>query len=265
MKLNIVPARTGITWVKLGIQTFFKQPLAMAGLFFMYMAAATVASLIPFVGVVLALAIVPAATLGLMAATQEATKGRFPMPTILISAFRTGKQQVRAMLVLGFLYAAACLLIVSLVPLFFEVPASREAALSPEMQGAMLAIMVLYLPISILFWHAPALVHWHGVSPVKSLFFSAVVCFRNAGAYLMFGLAWMVVLMLIGMLVSLLAGLLASPEAAAAIVMPAALLMAAMFSTSLYFTFEGSFDASPDDNPNNNDHPDNNPTPGDTP
>ena len=260
MKLNIVPARTGITWVKLGIQTFFKQPLALAGLFFMYMAAATLASLIPFVGVVLALAIVPAATLGLMAATLEATKGRFPMPAILVSAFRAGQQ--RAMMVLGFLYAAACLLIVSVVPLFFDVPVSRESALAPEMQGAMLVIMALYLPVSILFWHAPALVHWHGVTPVKSLFFSAVVCFRNAGAYALFGLTWMVVLMLIGLAVSLLAGLLASPEAAAALVMPAALLMAAMFSSSLYFTFRDSFDATPPDSPLNND---NNPTPGDTP
>ncbi len=251
MKLNIVPARTGITWVKLGIQTFFKQPLALAGLFFMYMAAATLASLIPVIGVVLALAIVPAATLGLMAATQEATKGRFPMPAILISAFRAGRQRARAMLVLGFLYAMAGLLIVSVVPLFFDVPVSRESALAPEMQRMMLVIMALYLPVSVLFWHAPALVHWHGVTPVKSLFFSAIVCFRNAGAYALFGITWMGVLMVIGLGVSLLAGLLASPEAAATLVMPAALLMAAMFSTSLYFTFRDSFDASPTDNAGN--------------
>lgn len=245
MKLNIVPARTGITWVKLGIQTFLKQPLALAGLFFMYMAAATLASLIPLVGVVLALAIVPAATLGLMAATREATKGKFPMPAILVSAFRAGQQRARAMMVLGFLYATACLLIVSIVPLFFDVPVSRESALTPEMQGVMLVVMLMYLPVSVLFWHAPALVHWHGVTPVKSLFFSAVVCFKNAGAYLLFGLTWMVVLVVVGLVVSMLAGLLASPEAAAALVMPAALLMAAMFSTSIYFTFEGSFDATP--------------------
>ena len=260
MKLNIVPARTGITWVKLGIKTFFKQPLALAGLFFMYMAAATLASLIPVVGVVLALAIVPAATLGLMAATQEATKGKFPMPAILVSAFRAGKQRARAMMVLGFLYAAACLVIVSIVPLFLDVPASRESALTPEMQGVMLLVMVLYLPVSILFWHAPALVHWHGVTPLKSLFFSAVVCFRNAGAYALFGLTWMAVLIVVGLVVSMLTGLLASPEAAAALVMPAALLMAAMFSTSIYFTFEGSFDATPANSPDGNVI-----TPGDTP
>jgi hypothetical protein len=66
--------------------------------------------------------IVPAATLGLMAATQEALKGKFPMPTVLISAFRAGRQRVRAMLVLGGLYAAACLLITLAVPLLVDAP-----------------------------------------------------------------------------------------------------------------------------------------------
>ena len=39
MKLHIVPARTGMTWVKLGIRTFWKQPMALAALFFMTEAA----------------------------------------------------------------------------------------------------------------------------------------------------------------------------------------------------------------------------------
>ena len=47
MKLNIVPARTGIQWVKLGIRTFVKQPLALAGLFFMYMTAVIAVAQIP--------------------------------------------------------------------------------------------------------------------------------------------------------------------------------------------------------------------------
>jgi uncharacterized membrane protein len=78
MKLNIVPARTGIQWVKLGIQTFFRQPLALSGLFFMFMAVMSIASMVPLIGSALALALLPAATLGLMAATQEATRGKFP-------------------------------------------------------------------------------------------------------------------------------------------------------------------------------------------
>ncbi|MDP1565073.1 MAG: BPSS1780 family membrane protein, partial [Polaromonas sp.] len=160
-----------------------------------------------------------------------------------------GQQRARAMMVLGFLYAAACLLIVSIVPLFVDAPVSRENALTPGMQGAMLLVMVLYLPVSVLFWHAPALVHWHGVTPVKSLFFSAVVVLRNAGAYAVFGITWMVVLMAIGLVVTVLASLLTSPEAAAAMIMPVALLMAAMFSASIYFTFRDSFEATPTDDP----------------
>jgi hypothetical protein len=52
VKLNIVPARTGILWVKLGVKTFLKQPLALTGLFFMYMAAVLVISQIPLLGIV---------------------------------------------------------------------------------------------------------------------------------------------------------------------------------------------------------------------
>ena len=37
MKLNIVTPRTGFVWVRLGIRTFWKQPLAMSGLFFLFM------------------------------------------------------------------------------------------------------------------------------------------------------------------------------------------------------------------------------------
>ena len=98
MKLLIVPARTGSLWVRLGIRTFLRQPLAMSGLFFLFMAAISVLGMIPYVGSVLSLALLPAATLGLMAATREATLGNFPMPMLLVTAFRAERHQARAML-----------------------------------------------------------------------------------------------------------------------------------------------------------------------
>jgi hypothetical protein len=254
MKLNIVPARTGIQWVKLGLITFSRQPLALAGLFFMYMMAATLLSLLPYVGLVLALAIVPGATLGLMAATQEAVKGRFPMPTVLISGFRAGRQQLRAMLILGLLYAAACVAVMALVSALIDVqpsqtPANAEAMMTPRFQMAMLLGSVLYLPISLLFWHAPALVHWYGISPVKSLFFSLVACLRNAKALLVFGLAWAVLIFGVSLLIGVVALVTGNPQVAATALMPLGLLVTAMFSTSLYFTFRDSFVATPDSEP----------------
>ncbi len=253
MKLNIVPARTGIAWVKLGIQTFFRQPVALAGLFFMFMAIMTIATLIPFIGGALALAFLPAATLGLMAATQEATKGKFPMPSILITAFRAGRQQFRSMLVLGALYAAGFLLVMGISALFdggqfarmylLGDKVSSDIVLSPDFQTAMWVAMTLYLPLSLLFWHAPALVHWHGVPPLKSLFFSIVACVRNFGAFTLYGLVWAAVFIAVGLVFTLIATLLGSPELVSIALMPVALLMASMFFTSIYFTFRDSFAA----------------------
>ena len=237
MKLNIVPARTGIQWVKLGLQTFGRQPLALAGLFFLYMTAMVLVLQIPVLGVVAAGMLVPAATLGLMAATEETTKGRFPMPTVLLSAFRVGRQRVRAMLVLGAIYTALSMAATALATLV----AGDATPTEGEIGAATLVALALHTPMFLMFWHAPALVHWHGVSPVKSLFFSLVACFRNFGAFTLYGVVWLVVFLGAGTVFGLIGGLLGGPQMARAVMMPVALMMAAMFSTSMYFTFRDSF------------------------
>lgn len=257
MKLKIVPARTGLLWVKLGIRTFWRQPLALGGLFFMFMALMTVASLLPWLGSALALGILPAATLGLMAATREAEQGKFPMPSILISGFRAGQQQARAMVVLGVIYALGFLAVMGLSALidggsFARLylvggTMTREMIMAPEFQSAMWVAMGLYLPLSLLFWHAPALVHWHNVPAVKSLFFSIVACMRNFWALTVFGLGWIGVFMGVGMVILLLSMVLGQPDLMGVIMFPAAMLMAAMFFSSIYFSFRDSFDADDQD------------------
>ena len=253
MKLNIVPARTGLVWVKLGIKTFLQQPLAMSGLFFMFMALLSIASLLPFIGSALALALLPAATLGLMAATKEATKGKFPMPLILISAFRAGQQRLKAMIALGAMYAVGFLLIMGISSLIDGGQFARlylvggkitqELVLQSDFQAAMWVTLALYLPLSLMFWHAPALVHWHGVAPVKSVFFSLMACYKNFGAFTVYGLVWMGMFMLAMMAVGVVAALFGNAAFATLAMFPIALVFFAMFFTSIYFTFQDSFDA----------------------
>jgi hypothetical protein len=257
MKLRMVPARQGAVWVKMGVRTFFKQPLALTGLFFLFMAAMSVLSLVPVLGSVIALALLPAATLGLMAATQEASKGKFPMPTVLVSAFRAGRQQLRGMLVLGGLYALGFLVVMGLSALvdggqFARLylvggELSADLLMQSDFEAAALVAMALYLPLSLLFWHAPALVHWHGISPLKSLFFSLVACGRNFWAFTVFGLTWMAAFLGMGLVVAVISALLGSPQLVGAILLPAGMAMAAMFFTSLYFTFDDSFEVSTGD------------------
>ena len=106
---------------------------------------------------------------------------------------------------------------------------------------AVLLTLLLHLPLFLMVWHAPALVHWHGVPPVKSLFFSVVACLRNAGAYLVYGLVWCGLVTVLGMVIALAATLTGNAQVASVVMLPFAFLMAAMMSTSLYFTFRDSF------------------------
>lgn len=255
MKLNIVPARTGIQWVKLGIQTFMKQPLALAGLFFMFFMAFVLMSSLPLVGPILAVVLMPGATLGMMAATEQAVAGRFPMPSVLLSAFRAGRQRAKAMLILGVVYALVLLALVLLVSPFTDAtPAPAEGTATPQEVDAalaqarpgILAYMVLQLPFIVLFAQAPALVHWYGVSPMKSLFFSAIALWRNLGAFVMFGLTWFLVLLGVGVIISLLFSVFGAAPTFQAMI-PIALFVMAMMSTSMYFTFRDSFVATPDE------------------
>ena len=252
MKLQIVPAKQGLVWVKQGIRTFWRQPLAFTGLFFLFMAWVSVLSMVPFIGAALALLVLPAATLGLMVATEQAASGKFPMPTVMLVAFRAGQQRLKAMLLLGVLYALSFLAVMAISALvdgggFAKVylanaPITPEVVNDTDFQAAMWLTTIMYVPLSMLFWHAPALVHWHGVPPVKSLFFSAIACWRNLGAFAVYLLAWAGVLVAGAILIVLISSALGGNDLSAAVLMPGALLMAAMFFTSVYFSVKDCFE-----------------------
>lgn len=251
MKLNLVPAKTGAIWVRQGIRAFWKQPLAMSGLFFMFMAVLSVSSLVPLIGSFIALALLPAATLGLMAAAREVDLGKFPMPIVLALAFRGTKESKRDMLILGVLYACGFIGVMGLSSLvdggsfakMYLVGGSLDAdtILKPEFQNAMWLSLLLYMPLSMVFWHAPALAHWHGVPAIKSLFFSTVACLQNWRAFFVFGFVWSAIFMGTAMVIMLMAGLLGDSAFAASALLPAMLMLAAMFFCSTYYSFRDCF------------------------
>lgn len=250
MRLRTVPASTGLQWVRLGVKTFLRQPLAMSGLFFMFMAVVSVLALVPFLGTALATLLTPAVNLGLMSASREAHAGRFPMPVQLISAFRGGPAKTRGMLTLGGLYGLGLLLILLLVGLMEGSPEGAATMTAEEAMRSMVTSPALWfglvamMPLQMLFWHAPALLFWHGVPPVKSLFFSLMACWTNKGALLVFLLAWTGLFVAFSVALSLVSALLGGAQAAGLIVYPAVLFMASMFFTSIWFTFRDSFDDS---------------------
>lgn len=256
MNLQIVPARTGLHWAIQGVRTFWRQPLAMSGLFFLFMATVSVVSMVPFIGGALALVMLPALTLGMMAATQTTLQGKFPMPGILFTALKAGPQR-KSMIHLGGWYAVLFLgvMLVSMLAdggtfakvYFGGSPMTPEVVNTASFQAALWMAMVLYIPVSMMFWHAPALVHWHGLPAMKSLFFSLIACWRNLKAFSVYLLVWIGIFTGSGMVALLVSSLLGDPQLTMAVLMPMALMTAAMFFTSMLFTVQDCFQITPND------------------
>ncbi|MDP9605657.1 hypothetical protein EJP69_13565 [Variovorax gossypii] len=285
MKLNLVPARTGVEWVRLGLKNFWRQPLAFVSLFLMFMALISTISQLPLIGKFLPFVLLPFSTLGFMVAASVAdasggngnnngtstgtdfpadTTGGLKRPTgaiMFLSVARAMRTEWRSLAVLGVISAVYCFLTVFLTALvdggqfmrsYFlgEAPA-KEVLESSRFQMANLLQMCLALPLVAAMWHAPALVHWHRVEPVKSIFFSLVAMFRNFGAYALYWLAWCGVLLL-GLLAAALVGTIVigvgslgsgtgAMTAGNILMLGTVMTLAAMAQASNWFTFRDTF------------------------
>jgi hypothetical protein len=175
------------------------------------------------------------------------------MPLILLSGFRAGPVKLRAMLIMGALYAIGFLTAMGVsylvdgggfagMYLGGHMP-SKDMLESEAFMAAMWTFVGLNLPLSLMFWHAPALVYWQDLPLVKSLFFSIVACFRNFWALVVFGLAWVGVMVAFMLAITALAGVMGNPDLAETLLFPGLMLVAAMFFTSLYFTYQDLFEA----------------------
>ena len=254
MHLRTVPAREGLQWSVQGIRTFWRQPLAMSGQFFLFMVLISLVSMVPWIGGALALVLLPGLTAGIMAATQKASEGLFPMPGVLLSAFKD-PQQRKAMLQLGGGYALGFVLLMAASTLAdggsFAKVYLGGAAVTPGLvnsgafQTALWISMLLYIPLSMLFWHAPALVYWQQIEPAKSVFFSWLACWRNKGAFLVYALVWALIFAGAGVMALIVTSVLGDTQGMMAVLKPLALMVTAMFFTSMLFTVKACFSASP--------------------
>lgn len=236
----------------------------MSGLFFLFMVLVSLVSIVPIIGAGLALVLLPALTLGMMAATEVAEDQRFPMPVQLFAALKNGPQR-KAMLQLGAGYAVGFLAIMGISVLVDGGTFARVyltgANMSPEVvnsapfQSALWVSMLLYIPLAMMFWHAPALVHWQAVPPAKSLFFSFLACWRNLRAFMVYGAVWFGLFIAAATLSMLVTSLLGNPSLLMAILMPVGLMVAAMFFTSMVYSVRDCFQVNGGDHaPRAHDH-----------
>ncbi len=252
MQLIEVPAKQGYVWFRQGIWLFRRNPLAFLTLFFAYLLAMTLISAIPLIGGVLPLLFVPGVAVGFMAACRDTIAGKPVFPTILVDGFRSyGPGVTKHLFALGGIYVVAMTLVLAASALVDGGELLRlmtlggtldtDAIENSNVPLAVLASLAFYVPVSMLFWFAPVLTAWHDVPPVKAMFFSIVSCWRNKGAFTVYGALWFALSMGVAVGLSNLLRALGAGDYALAIVMPALILVTTMIYCSFYATYRGCF------------------------
>ena len=188
MQARIVSAARGARWLAEGWRLFRVSPLRWLVLAFAYLFFTNVLSLIPYLGIALALVLVPPLTVGYMAAGRAAAHGSPVQLEMLTEGFRSG---LRAQLVCSLLIFAA-------VSFADEHGALRSilggrppaADFQPGHLVAPVALFaVLYTPVMMMFWFAPPLAAWHSSGVAKALFYSFFACLMNWRAFVAYGAA----------------------------------------------------------------------------
>ncbi len=261
LSLKTVDASHGARWISDAWRLFARRPLAFTSLFAVFLFGALVVSLVPLLGGLVQMMALPLLSLGFMVASQSALLDGPVHPRQFLEPLRSDPKRRKALLVLSAIYGVSVLLILVLVDAVSDSAFSRlqellpkGAAAQPQIDailaepgvatGALLGL-VLGMSLSVPFWHAPALVHWGGHSVGQALFSSALALWRCKGAFFVYAMGWVVVLLVFGIGTALVLGLLGLPQLVGLIGLPAGLMFSAVFYISLLFTFNDSFGGTP--------------------
>jgi len=194
MQARIVSPGRGAAWLGEGWRFFKAAPFGWFALIFAYWLLMTLASVLPFVGVALASAMVPAFAVGFMAAARAAAAGGGIEMKMLFDGFRHAP---RSQASLGAVYVV-CLAAVLAGSAAVDGGALARWMLTGTRPGdetlqsgtfiaALAVAAALYAPVMMMFWFAPPLAAWHGTGAAKALFFSFYGCLLNWRAFLAYG------------------------------------------------------------------------------
>jgi hypothetical protein len=255
--LKSVPASRGPRWIGDAWALYRRKALAFTAMFCVFMFAAVVVAIVPVLGTLVQLMALPLLTLGFMVASQAALLGDMPHPRHFIEPLRGDPARRKSLLLLCASFGLLAVAVVWICEVASGNALSRmqalmsrgEAAeaelealmLEPELRQALLLGVFLGTLLSVPYWHAAALVHWGGQSAPQALFSSTLALWRNKGAFILFALAWIGLVLLFSMVAGLLLGILGLGAIAGFVALTAGLLFTTLFYVAQLFTFNDSF------------------------
>ena len=263
LHLQTVPPRNGLLWVRHGLKVLRRKPIALIGLFAVFLLISSLLQLVPLLGQLVVLAALPLVSLSFMLASHQVLQSHTPTAAVFVQPLQLTKERRRDQLLLGGLYAASTIAVMflahgldggALVRAVEQVaaaggagagkvdPKAVEATIAdPSLTSGIALRLALTGLISIPFWHAPALIHWGGQGVMQALFSSTLGVWRNKGAFALSGLVWVGLTFGATMALTVLGMLLGLANLLPFLLVPLAMILTTAFYCSLYFTFIDCF------------------------
>ncbi len=246
-----LPASAGIDWIRQGFALFRKQPAEVSLLFLLYMLLMFSLSLIPLLGSLLPLLLMPAFSMAFLQACVEIEAGRKVRPGLLLTAFRS--PALGSLLRLGALYMLAAIGAVAASALVDggvlwkllsgQIKPDAEGVATARLPLAMLFSALVYLPFVMGFWHAAPLVSWQRMGLFKAIFYSFFAVRRCGRAFLAYALGWFLTGFIAPLVLATLLGLLVD-KAVLGVLLPMLLMpLSAIFTLVMYCSFYPTYTA----------------------
>lgn len=219
MRALTLPAASGWRWLLGGLAIYRRNPAVLAMLVISYWFVVVFLNILPFIGAVLASAVIPGLSVGLMQAARHIERGQPANIQTLLGGFR---ENPRTLVLLGVLYLLATLAVLGVSTIadggdllrYMLANSKDERAMLAEADFTLPALLVfaLMIPVLMAWWFAPVLAAWHRQPLGKALFFSFVACVMNWRPFLAYAVSLILFAVvapgvLLGLLLILLPGL----------------------------------------------------------
>ncbi len=201
-----VPMGHGWQWLSTGFGLFKKNPWAWIGAMVVWMVISIVLSMIPLVSLLLSL--FSGVVMGgfMLGAREQDDGGDFRVGHL----FAGFSNNFGGLLLVGVLYLVGIVVIAAGIGITTVMiigagmenldPAAMEAmTMGPTVIVAILVGLLLFIPVIMAYWFAPALVALEGVSAVNAMGMSFKACLKNVLPFLLYGIIALL-LLIVGMI-----------------------------------------------------------------
>lgn len=242
-----LPASNGWLWVKQGFGLFRKQPGGLSTLFLGYMFCMLAISVVPFLGQVLPVVLVPVFSIAFMQACVRIEQGQRVLPNLLLSGFR--KPAFPTLFALGLLYIIAAVIAIGASSLVDggmlwqlvtgQIDSKAAAVKESNIGAAILLTIALYVPAAMGFCFAAPLIYWQKMSLGKALFFSFFAVLRSLKAFAVFAATWFALSVVTSQILLMIFG----AQLAVQLMVPVSVILTVIMHCSFYASYRQIFGA----------------------